>query len=92
MSRRRHYSTLRNVAFMGLGVVHSALVWCLACVCFFLLNIGGCLGFGVLGLRPLPAMSPFSPSLVSARRSLRLGVGAHGWRTQVCRPWGRNSV
>ena len=31
------------VAFMGFGVVHLALVWCLDCVCFFLLNIGGCL-------------------------------------------------
>ena len=21
-----------------------------------------------------------------------IGVGAHGWRSQVCQPWGRNSV
>ena len=37
---------------------------------------------------------PWAPSLrawFSARRSLRLGVGAHGWRARVCRPWGRNS-
>ena len=51
------------VAFMGLGVVHSALVWCLACVCFFLLNIGGCLWVWCIGAQASPSHEPLLSEL-----------------------------
>ena len=70
----------------------SALVWCLAHVCFFLLNIGGCLWVWCIGAQSSPSHESLLSELGSAWRSLRLGVGAHGWRARVCQPWGRNSV
>ena len=85
----------RFVAFYNFCGIYvgwcSALVWCLARVCFFLLNIGGCLWVWCIGAQASPSHEPLLSELGSARRSLRLGVGTHGWRARVCRPWGRNS-
>ena len=78
---------------IGIGVVRLALRSCLAFVCFLMLSIGGCLRVWRIGARASPSHEP--PSLRachSARRSLRLGVGAHDWRAWVCQPWGCNSV
>ena len=74
------------VAFMGhcaVRLAHGSF--------FFMLCIGGCLWVWSIG----PQASPSHESLLSehsARRSLQLGVGAHGWRAEVCQPWGCNSV
>ena len=59
--------------------------------CFFMLCIGGCLRVWSIGAQASPSHEPLL-SKHSARRPLRLGVGAHGWRARVCQPWGHNSV
>ena len=51
------------VAFMWVGVVHSALVWCLACVCFFLPYIGGCLWVWCIGAQASPGHEPLLSEL-----------------------------
>ena len=60
---------------MGVGVVHSALVWCLACVCFFLLNIGGCLWVWCIGAQA----SPSQESLLSELGFLLGGPFGLAW-------------
>ena len=46
-------------------------------------------GLAIRGSSVSQPRAPFSPSLSAmARRSLRLGVGAHGWVALLCQSWG----
>ena len=84
------------VAFMRVGVVHSALVWCLACVCFFLLNIGGCLWVWCIGAQASPSHEPLLSELgflLGGPFGLAWGLmaGGHGFDghggVTLCRGW-----
>ena len=76
----------------GIGVVRLALVWCLACVCFFMLNIGGCLWVWRIGAQASPSHEPLLSELGFQLRgpfglAWGLMAGGRGFEGWLCQRW-----